>query len=427
MDAILRADASRIDALLLLAESHRMCDRRYAEIAILNRFLAVTPDDVASILRLADAYSEVGFIDKVVETIQQIDWATVDDPNALFEAASILRRVKQYDLALPLCERSAELDSDNHSAIFEIAMCHLSQREYSEGWRYFDSRLELIDDFKPPSSIDCWNGQWFSGKRLIVLSEGGFGDSIWASRFFPAVKRLGGQVAVQIPTQLRSLFDGIEGVDEFVDPEDSVDEYDYYAPLLSLPRILGTIEPSHFPPTPFTVTTARPELLGPVHTHGKDQFRVGIVWSGNPRYRNNLHRSAALTDFLPLLAQPKTQFFSLQKGWQMDALADSGIGDLVVQTDDNDLSEAAAVIEHLDLIIMTDSAVAHLAASLGKPVWVLVDHCPYWYFAGETSESAWYPTMRLFRQQHRNDWTSVIREIRAALNVAVQHWSESKH
>lgn len=426
LDAILRADPLRLDALLFLAECHQLSGRRYAEIACLDRFLSFVPDDIAATLRLADAYAETGLIGRAVDTIEQIDWDSINDSNVIYQAASVLRSIKQYDLSLPLYDRSIELDAENQSARFEKSLTHLSRKEFLLGWRDFDYRHHFTDGFTVPESARPWDGRPFSGRRLIVLNDGGFGDTIWASRFLPAVKELGGNVTLQIHSRLCELFDGIDGIDDLVDTSLPFGAYDYYVPELSLPKILNVVEPKQHPPTSFHNRCPGMGIPDAVDSFGGNRFRVGIIWSGSDLYGNNRHRSAEFQDFEPLLAQRDTQFFSLQKGRPAEMLAGSGVGDLVLQVDDNDFLEAATVIEAMDLIIMTDSAIAHLAGSMGKPVWLLVDYCPYWYFAGESSESDWYSSIRVFRQDDRNDWRPVIREICTLLSETVQQWKLSE-
>jgi hypothetical protein len=144
---------------------------------------------------------------------------------------------------------------------------------------------------------------------------------------------------------------------------------------------------------------------------GRGRLRVGILWSGSEDYGNNRNRAARLADFLPLAELPSVQLYSLQKGTPRVQLAEAGIGNLLIDADDHDFAETAALVRSLDLVIMTDSALAHLAGSLGTPVWVLLDANPHWYHGPSGDRSDWYPSMRYFRQGRPGDWAEVMNRV----------------
>jgi hypothetical protein len=148
---------------------------------------------------------------------------------------------------------------------------------------------------------------------------------------------------------------------------------------------------------------------------GHSRLRVGIIWSGSEDYGNNRHRAARLTDFLRLTELPSVQLYSLQKGPPRAQLAESGVGNLLIDADDCDFAETAALVRALDLVVMTDSAVAHIAGSLGTPVWVLLDANPYWYHGASGEGADWYPSMRYFRQDRPGDWAGVMDRVFCAL------------
>ena len=153
---------------------------------------------------------------------------------------------------------------------------------------------------------------------------------------------------------------------------------------------------------------------------GQKRLKVGIIWSGNVAFFNNRKRAVDVTRFLPLAEIPGVQLYSLQKGPRENDLAACGADELILKLGPelNDFSETAAVLKQLDLVIMTDSSVAHLAGSLGVPVWNLLSRSAYWLYLTEREDSPWYPSMHLFRQPKAGDWDSVFNKVKSALEKA---------
>ena len=198
---------------------------------------------------------------------------------------------------------------------------------------------------------------------------------------------------------------------------DQLPAFDVHAPLLSLPGIFHTsLEnmPNAIPylfANPGLVQRWRQELAG---IAGR---KIGIAWRGSPKHRNDRCRSIPLSCFEPLARLPDTRLVSLQTGPGAEEL--QGARDRFPVTDVGsrleDFMDTAAVMMNLDLVIACDTAVVHLAGALGVPVWVALPLVPDWRWLLDRSDSPWYPTMRLFRQDHRGDWQGVFRRIEAAL------------
>jgi hypothetical protein len=232
------------------------------------------------------------------------------------------------------------------------------------------------------------------------------------------VKRRGGFVVLVCQQALARLLARAPGIDRLASSEDSAPEADVYAPLLSLPRLLGTTLATIPADVPYL--KAEPELverwtraLAPP----TDGLRVGIVWQGNPKHDKDRERSAPLRLFAALARVEGVRLFSLQKGFGTEQLA--GIAGLFPVTDLGpgleDFVDTAAVLANLDLVVTVDSAVAHLAGALGVPVWVAVPFFPDWRWLLGRDDSPWYPTMRLFRQETRGDWAGVFERMAVAL------------
>src|SRR5262249_54286121 len=206
------------------------------------------------------------------------------------------------------------------------------------------------------------------------------------------------------------------GIDQLVAQADPLPAFDAQAPLMSLSRILGnTLETV---PAKVPYLKARPELVEKWRgqLNNVSGFKVGIAWQGSPRYRADWQRSIPLARFEPLARVPGVKLISLQKGPGQEQL--SGIGfpvwDLGERLDTNETGpflDTAAVMQALDLLITSDSAIVHLAGALAAPIWVALPYMPDWRWLLDRDDSPWYPTMRLFRQRVRGNWDEVFGRI----------------
>lgn len=260
-----------------------------------------------------------------------------------------------------------------------------------------------------------WEGDALGGRRLLVWDEQGLGDVIMMLRYLPLLKARGaGEITVSCRPELHRLVAALPSVDRVTRPDAVAQEaVDCHCSIMSLPHRLGTRRETipaevpylHVPPA----TAARwVQRLAAV-----DGFKVGLAWAGSPAQNRSALRNVALSRLALLLAVPGARFVSLQKG----ALPATGLLDWMGECDD--LLETAALVQQLDLVISVDTAVAHLAAALGKPVWLLNRYGSEWRWMLDRPDSPWYPTLRLFRQPAQYDWDSVIRELAAALQAVI--------
>ena len=221
------------------------------------------------------------------------------------------------------------------------------------------------------------------------------------------------------------LFATIPGIAELREAGTiQVSEFDTYCPLLSLPQVFGTTLETIPGAVPYLdIATLRrrktPSIL-PAGTRPK----IGIVWAGSPTYRNDRHRSIALSELLPILRLPDFDFYSLQKGERCRDLLGLPPDCRVQDLDPSlaDFGDTALVIDALDLVITVDTAVAHLAGALGKPVWTLLPEVPDWRWGLTDQTTPWYPSMRLFRQDRRGDWAGVMERVSEALAGMLNTW-----
>ena len=316
---------------------------------------------------------------------------------------------------------------DYHHAKFALATLLISTGRFEEGWQLYGERHE------DPNSIQHrtqkvigrprWRGEALAGKRLLVWQEGGLGDAIHFGRYFSLLKAQGAaEIAFVCAPALQRLFATAEGVDVVLTHEAgraSSARYDYWTSPLSVPLYLGTTleaipAPIRLKPDPALVESWRVRLAG--LPPGE---RIGLVWKGNARHQNDAHRSLrSLAMLAPLWSLPGVSFVSLQKGEGEDeALAPPVDQPLLhLGSDIGDMADTAAIVTQLDLVICVDTSIAHLAASVGTPCWVMLPAEEVdWRWMHERSDSPWYPgTIRLFRQPLGGEWPTLVEQVRQA-------------
>lgn len=308
-----------------------------------------------------------------------------------------------------------------------LAQLLLVQGRFDEGWPLHESRLALARlKGEVPSSTTTpqWQGEPLHGRTIIVLPEQGYGDEIQFCRYVPWLKSLGAsRVTLACRPKLAKLMQTLAGADQVVDQDEGLAllaQHDYWTVLLSLPLHAGTrldSIPAGIPylhPDPARVKQLAPLLEA---ASSADALRVGLAWRGNPHHLNDQARSLPTLETLaPLWALPGIRFFSLQKSC-LPLPPAPGAQPLVDLTPNlDDFADTAALLANLDLLISVDTAVAHLAGALGRPCWVLLPaYKTDWRWLEARSDSPWYPGLRLFRQQERDDWRPVVASVATAL------------
>lgn len=318
--------------------------------------------------------------------------------------------------------RALALDPTNAVARWNLSLSLLMRGEYSEGWEEYESRWGLMY-FLPerrPFDAPLWDGSAsLDGRTLLLFTEQGFGDGIQFIRFARDLKeRHRVRVVLEAPEGLVQLFRECPWVDQVVRRGDALPPFDCYLPLLSLPRLLGvTLESLSGAPY---LRVGRRRIQERIRRSGR--LRVGLTWAGRAPNANLARRSLRLDSLRPLLDLPDVDFYSLQKGDAAREIAACGLADRIVdlEAELHDFVDTAAAIQELDLVISIDTAVAHLAAAIGTPTWVLLMQVPDWRWMRERPDSPWYQAATLFRQVQLGEWEPVVAEAAAALRERVR-------
>ena len=282
----------------------------------------------------------------------------------------------------------------------------------AEAWRLYDARLALTPAARMLEAIPRWAGEDVAGRTVLLHAEQGFGDTIQFLRYAPMVAARGARVLLAVQPALSRLLHGMDAVDQVIRIGGELPAHDIFCPLASLPGVFGATLDTI--PAPIPYIAAPPGAAARFCPAPADAFQVGLVWSGNPGFVHDRFRSIDGAALQVLHGMPGVAYHSLQKGHappfpMQDRMADAA-----------DFADTAGMIAGLDLVIAVDTAVAHLAGAMGKPVWLLSRFMGCWRWLRRRSDSPWYPTMRIFRQPSPGDWDAVLAEARAALAIQVQ-------
>ncbi|MFQ5935085.1 MAG: tetratricopeptide repeat protein [Acidiferrobacterales bacterium] len=391
----------------------------------IERALTIQPDYAEAHNNLGLALQAQNSLNEAIAAFRRALELAPDDAEVHNNLGIALTQSGAIADAIPVFESALVLKPDFSEAHFNRGLNLLHVGRFTEGWREYEWRLKCDEQRQRSGFVDLpqprWDGRPFGGKTLLVHTEQGFGDTIHFARYVPMAKQRGGRVLLACEPVLRRLFETLPGgVDAFVgDPQTLPDhiDFDMHVPLPSLAGLFDTTVatiPDEVPYLQADISLAQSwrERTDP------DGYNVGIVWAGkgdpNPR------RSCTLGDMAALARTPSVRFYSMQKG---PAAADIGQAPKGMKIVDcarelGDFADTAALIANLDLVISIDTAVAHLAGALGRPVWTLLSYPSDWRWLVGRDDSPWYPSMKLFRQTQAGDWGPVIQRVAAKLESA---------
>lgn len=332
--------------------------------------------------------------------------------NALVATGNVKKSLLHHDKAIQLLPRSGR-------AHYNYAIALLLLGRWSKGFAEYEWRHEG-DEYAARSRqvlLPRWTDEALEGRSIFLAAEQGAGDTLQFARYAPLLSRRGARVILESPPELRSLLETLPGPVELAAPNE-FGGADLWAPLLSLPGLVGTTPETVPSETPYL--RADPERIArwrPRLGLDSDRLNIGLVWQGNPAQRFEPHRSIPLRLLAPLFQRADCRFYLLQKEHGREQIAGLQSAQPLIDLGPElgDFSDTAAVISQLDLTISTCTSVAHLAGALGRPLWVLLQAIPDWRWLLTGSSTPWYPSARLFRQATPGDWQSVADELAQAL------------
>lgn len=384
-------------------------------VTALENAVALNPDDPATLSNLGVVLMASG---RMEDAAQALETVTADHPG-FADGWSNLGNLRQeqcrLDAALAAHDRAVALDPGNAECRWNRSMTLLLLGDLAAGFAEYEWRRGTVDHAPPVHESPLWDGTDPSDRRILLLAEQGFGDAIQFVRYAPLLRQRGAAVTIGCHPKLAGLFRTLPGHSPVVSTGEAVPAVDCHLPLMSLPHLLGTGTDTIPAKVPYLFPPPGAKLPPPA----KGRRRIGLCWTGNPKHPDNAQRSVSLEMLSPLLARDGVDWISLQFGPGSAQAGGTGLADWSEHLDG--FADTAAVLSALDLVITVDTATAHLAGALGQPVWLLLKYAPDWRWMLARSDSPWYPTMRLFRQDAPGDWPGVVHRLGDALEL----WMEN--
>jgi tetratricopeptide (TPR) repeat protein len=374
--------------------------------------IGLRPNYPEAHFNLGITFKELGRPEDAVSCYRKAIALRPDYQEAHYNLGNAFRDRRQLDAAIASYRRAIELRPGFPDAHHNLALALLARGDLPAGWTEYEWRWstpQLIHarrDFAQPQ----WRGEPAVGQTLLIHAEQGFGDTIQFCRFAPLAAARGLRVVLEVQEPLCRLLRGVQGVAQVLRRGDKLPAFDLHCPMLSLPLALGT--------TLTTIPGALSYLDADAAQSGEwrrrlsllsnDGPRVGLAWAGRPTNLADRRRSFPRERLAPLFALRGLQFFSLQHGGPKPP-EEFPLSDFMGEM--ADFADTASLIANLDLVISVDTAVAHLAAALGKPVWLMDRFDACWRWLADRRDSPWYPSLRLYRQPRPGDWDSVLADV----------------
>jgi tetratricopeptide (TPR) repeat protein len=376
--------------------------------------LRLRPSFAEAALNLGSALLKLDRMEEALAAYQQSKACKPDFAAAWCGEALALRALDRFDEALAAFEEAERLGSVE--AISGKGCLHLTLGEFEKGWEGYEARWIAGRSIKEALGVrhPDWSGALIPGLRVLVMNDHGLGDTIQFFRYLPMMADSGVEVDFLCPPKLHRLLSRDRRIRLLheVDPHTA---YEAQIAISSLPRAFITRVDNV--PAEIPYLAPEPELSSAWASRiGRDGFKIGIVWQGNPNPEADMARSFPLSAFTALAQVPDVRLISLQKGYGIEQISNlpAHVGVEILRDLDagsDAFVDTAAAMAHLDLIITCDTSIAHLAGALGRPVWVALKRDAEWRWLRGREDSPWYPTMRLFRQTHRGEWRDIFEDM----------------
>ena len=375
----------------------------------------------------AGAYTNLGnALNKLGEYEQAIYFhlrAINLNPNAANHYANLgsaYKNIGRFNRAQKMYEKAIELEPSHVNAHFDLSTVLLQTGSFKEGWKEYEWRFKKeqmlghIKKYENIFSSPLYTGEDLENKTILLHAEQGFGDSLMMIRYVCLVKEKGAKVVLYLRAGLEDLFKSIDSVDAVYVRDDELPFFDFHLPIMSLA--------SCFDANLQRLEVNYPYLKAPVTKNLQSKkLKIGIVWGASETGESYKNKVFSLDKFAPLFSNDQVKLYSLQVGKDADVLKvepyKSAIVDLCDKIDN--FSDTASLIQELDLVISSDTSVAHLAGALGKEVWILLQKVPDWRWGVSGEKSIWYPSARLFWQDSLGDWDGVFNKVFKAIQERV--------
>jgi Flp pilus assembly protein TadD len=408
---VLAIDPDNVEALHHLGVAAGQQAKYETAEHLIGRAVALSPHRAEAHFNLGNALEGQDRIEEAAASYQRALAIKPDYVAAMNNLGVVLQAQNRVAAAMKSYGQALEIEPNNAGVHYNLGMALLLTGDIGRGaaeceWRWQAEMGPRLPDLEAP----IWSGQPLPERTILLRAEQGFGDTIQFVRYAPLVRARCGRVILQCAASLMPLLATVRDVDEVIAFDQPLPEIACHAPLLSLMHLLETRLDGIPATVPYIAVDPSRATAFERQIASVPGLKIGVAWAGNPRKRTDHDRSVTLSMLGPILAVPDVAFFSLQKGPRATEAAAGPLAGRIIDLGPhlNDFADTAAAVSCLDLVISVDTAVAHLAGALAKPVWTLLPFAPDWRWLLDRDDSPWYPTMRLFRQPYRGDWASVV-------------------
>jgi hypothetical protein len=343
------------------------------------------------------------------------------DVMAHYNRALLMQDYLRWDEALASYDRAIDLDPQFADAQYNRSMAQLFLGDFERGWRGYEwrwvnARRLGIGDARTFAAPRWLGEEPIAGKRILLHSEAGLGDTLQFCRYAASCVRLGATVILEVPEVLRRLLGSLDGVSQVIAAGNSLPPFDYHCPLLSLPLAFRTTVDTIPSPAAYLRADQIKVAQWRARLGERRCPRIGLVWSGNPNNPIDARRSIRLADWLAQLPSGY-EYFRLQTQVRETDRTALESNPQIVSFDDDllDFDNTAALCMCMDVVVTIDTSLAHLAGALGHRAWVLLPQTPDFRWMRDREDSPWYPSVKLYRQTIAGDWNRVFDRVAADL------------
>ena len=417
--AAIKIDPKEIKAYLSLAALYKQ-DQNYEDaIKVYQQGMINNPSNHFILSNLGNLFYLQHKYEDAIISHQRAIKAKPDSHVVHFNFANTLLNAGKYSEAIEMYKKTITLNPRFNRSKINLGTTLLSMSNFEEGFKEYFHRIYEDKNFKSVLHKKnlLWNGQNIENKKILIVAEEGLGNTLQFSRYLETLSQLKCKIIFQCQEELHHLFEDMDFIDQLVSIESDYDDYDYWAPLQNLINILTPDLNSNCPfPSALKINDNKLlewETLIAVN----DNVKIGLNWQGsasNPRVTNN---SVSLERFKNVLNNPSATFISLQKGSAVSDIEKFQFEeniinyDLLMDTGSKKFLDTAAIIKYLDLVITTDTAIAHLAGTLGTQTWLLLPKVSDWRWLNSKDETIWYDNFRIYRQKVQGDWSDVFSRV----------------
>jgi tetratricopeptide (TPR) repeat protein len=416
-DQAIALNPSHAEAYYKRGNALKNLGRLDAAITSYSQAIERRPDYAYAYCNRGVVQQSLGLTDAALSSYDQAIAADATDAMAHYNRALLMQDCSRWDAALAGYNQAISIDPGYADAQYNRSLALLFQGDFENGWRSYEWRwknaqrlsIGIPRNFTQP----LWLGEEsIAGKRLLLYSEGGLGDTLQFCRYAALCAARGATVFLEVQPPLLGLLANLEGASRVIAAGSPLPPFDYQCPLMSMPLAFKTTldmipaAPKYLHSDKAKVARWR-AMLGE-----RKRLRVGLVWSGNPNNTIDLRRSIRLADWVAYLPS-EFQYFRLQRQVREADQATLDSNPFIVSLGDDllDFDNTAALCECMDVVISVDTSIAHLSGALGRPTWVLLPFNPDWRWLLDRADSPWYPTAKLYRQRAAGDWNEVFARV----------------